>query len=166
MSTQTLAVHRRAINSQSILSTVRAQTESHMPTRFMSFYFEIAMRIQQSGRFDLHRKSKFTPSFAARSIRLELYRLGFNGIVPGNAQAKERRNTRLLRQTERELMPLGRGTVEKVKIMRNARLRKTVGSLLLLDSHAMSIAEANQHTFTNLTHNDENSSEMGNGLRS
>lgn len=39
---------------------------------------------------------------------------------------KERRNLRLIRQVERELLPLGRGTVEKTKLMRTARLRKKV----------------------------------------
>lgn len=41
-------------------------------------------------------------------------------------QVKERQNTRVLRQTERELIPLGKGTVEKVKLLRTARLRKKV----------------------------------------
>eukprot|EP00903_Cladosiphon_okamuranus_P017882 g16455.t1 len=43
-------------------------------------------------------------------------------------EVKERHNTRLLRQTERELIPLGKGTVEKVKLLRTARLRKKVRS--------------------------------------
>ncbi|CAM9339293.1 unnamed protein product [Scytosiphon promiscuus] len=43
-------------------------------------------------------------------------------------EVKERRNTRVLRQTERELIPLGKGTVEKVKLLRTARLRKKVRS--------------------------------------
>lgn len=42
-------------------------------------------------------------------------------------QVKVRYNTRILRQTERELIPLGKGTVEKVKLLRTARLRKKVG---------------------------------------
>lgn len=42
------------------------------------------------------------------------------------SQVKERHNVRILRQTERELIPLGKGTVEKVKLLRTARLRKKV----------------------------------------
>ncbi|CAM9152240.1 unnamed protein product, partial [Laminaria digitata] len=43
-------------------------------------------------------------------------------------EVKERYTTRLLRQVERELIPLGTGTVEKVKLLRTARLRKKVRS--------------------------------------
>ncbi|CAM9318828.1 unnamed protein product [Ectocarpus sp. 8 AP-2014] len=43
-------------------------------------------------------------------------------------EVKERHNTRVLRQTERELIPLGKGTVEKVKLLRTARLRKKARS--------------------------------------
>ncbi|CAN0325015.1 unnamed protein product, partial [Pylaiella littoralis] len=43
-------------------------------------------------------------------------------------EVKVRYNTRILRQTERELIPLGKGTVEKVKLLRTARLRKKVRS--------------------------------------
>ena len=45
-------------------------------------------------------------------------------------QVKERYNTRIMRQTERELIPLGKGTVEKVKTLRTARLRKKVSDKL------------------------------------
>ncbi|CAM9288359.1 unnamed protein product [Ectocarpus sp. 13 AM-2016] len=43
-------------------------------------------------------------------------------------EVKERHNTRVIRQTERELIPLGKGTVEKVKLLRTARLRKKARS--------------------------------------
>lgn len=42
-------------------------------------------------------------------------------------KVKERQNSRLLRQTERELLPFSIGAVEKVELMRTARLRKKLG---------------------------------------
>lgn len=50
-------------------------------------------------------------------------------------QVKERYNTRIVRQTERELIPLGKGTVEKVKVLRTARLRKKVSTIACTSSY-------------------------------
>ncbi|CAB1113691.1 unnamed protein product [Ectocarpus sp. CCAP 1310/34] len=59
-------------------------------------------------------------------------------------EVKERHNTRVLRQTERELIPLGKGTVEKVKLLRTARLRKKVSDSIAFAS--TDIALGNEHT--------------------
>ncbi|CAM9101386.1 unnamed protein product [Hapterophycus canaliculatus] len=60
-----------------------------------------------------------------RTVEERLEKLEAEAI---EVEVKERRNTRILRQTERELIPLGKGTVEKVKLLRTARLRKKVRS--------------------------------------
>eukprot|EP00752_Nemacystus_decipiens_P012503 g11074.t1 len=60
-----------------------------------------------------------------RTVEGRLEKLDAEAI---EVEVKERHNTRILRQTERELIPLGKGTVEKVKLLRTARLRKKVRS--------------------------------------